>query len=236
MQIVLRLDGAGGGVCGSLGAQAPAAPGVSSPWPPTSRRWRPTPASAPPIRLSIGPGGAEKTDDVMKQKLENYASSFIEAIAEKRGRNVEWAESRPSGERLHHGREGAGAEGHRSASPTICPTCCRRIRWPRGQRQGVWRPRGREVVEIPMIAARAGVPAAVAARGDADPDAGRHLRHHRRTEQSRGDPAGRGGRDRADPGAVHGGGAAGQRRRAGADRPGAASCSSSISLRRRTAC
>jgi len=27
----------------------------------------------------------------MKQKLENYASTYIEAIAEKRGRNVEWA-------------------------------------------------------------------------------------------------------------------------------------------------
>ena len=29
--------------------------------------------------------------DVMSEKIENYASSFIESIAEKRGRNVEWA-------------------------------------------------------------------------------------------------------------------------------------------------
>src|SRR5258705_5368983 len=43
--------------------------------------------------VSMGPGGSEKTDDVMKQKLENFASSYIEAIAEKRGRNVEWAKS-----------------------------------------------------------------------------------------------------------------------------------------------
>jgi len=43
--------------------------------------------------VSIGPGGSEKMDDVMKQKLENFASSYIEAIAEKRGRNVEWAKS-----------------------------------------------------------------------------------------------------------------------------------------------
>jgi membrane-bound serine protease (ClpP class) len=43
--------------------------------------------------VSMGPGGAEKTDDVMKQKLENYAGSYIEAIAQKRGRNVEWARS-----------------------------------------------------------------------------------------------------------------------------------------------
>lgn len=44
--------------------------------------------------VSLGGGGAvEKLDDVMKQKLENFASSYIEAIAEKRGRNVEWAKS-----------------------------------------------------------------------------------------------------------------------------------------------
>ncbi len=43
--------------------------------------------------VSMGGGGEEKTDDVMKQKLENYASSYIEAIAEKRGRNVEWAKA-----------------------------------------------------------------------------------------------------------------------------------------------
>jgi len=41
--------------------------------------------------VSIGGGGEQKMDDVMKQKLENYASTYIEAIAEKRGRNVEWA-------------------------------------------------------------------------------------------------------------------------------------------------
>jgi membrane-bound serine protease (ClpP class) len=43
--------------------------------------------------VSIGGGGEEKMDDVMKQKMENYASSYIEAIAEKRRRNVEWAKA-----------------------------------------------------------------------------------------------------------------------------------------------
>lgn len=43
--------------------------------------------------VEMGGGGVEKTDDVMKQKLENYASSTIEAIAQRRGRNVEWAKS-----------------------------------------------------------------------------------------------------------------------------------------------
>ena len=41
----------------------------------------------------MGLGGAEKLDEVMKEKLENFASSSIEAIAEKRGRNAEWAKS-----------------------------------------------------------------------------------------------------------------------------------------------
>jgi membrane-bound serine protease (ClpP class) len=41
--------------------------------------------------VSLAPGGTQQPDDVMKQKLENYASSFIEGIAAKRGRNVEWA-------------------------------------------------------------------------------------------------------------------------------------------------
>jgi membrane-bound serine protease (ClpP class) len=43
--------------------------------------------------VSVGGIGEQKTDDVMKQKLENYASSFIEGIAQKRGRNVEWAKA-----------------------------------------------------------------------------------------------------------------------------------------------
>jgi membrane-bound serine protease (ClpP class) len=43
--------------------------------------------------VSMGPGGTGNTDEVMKTKLENYGSSYIEAIAQKRGRNVEWAKS-----------------------------------------------------------------------------------------------------------------------------------------------
>ena len=33
----------------------------------------------------------EKDKDIMNEKIENYAASFIESIAEKRGRNIEWA-------------------------------------------------------------------------------------------------------------------------------------------------
>jgi membrane-bound serine protease (ClpP class) len=43
--------------------------------------------------VSLGPGSDKSGDDVMKQKLENFASSYIEAIAQKRGRNAEWAKS-----------------------------------------------------------------------------------------------------------------------------------------------
>lgn len=46
--------------------------------------------AAHPVALSPL-GGGQGPDDVMKQKLENFATSYIEAIAQKRGRNVEWA-------------------------------------------------------------------------------------------------------------------------------------------------
>ena len=44
--------------------------------------------------VSIGGGGSEqKTDDTMKQKVENFTTSYIETIAAKRKRNIEWAKS-----------------------------------------------------------------------------------------------------------------------------------------------
>lgn len=43
--------------------------------------------------VSIGPGGEEKTSEVMQKKMESFASSYIGSIAEKRGRNVEWAKA-----------------------------------------------------------------------------------------------------------------------------------------------
>jgi membrane-bound serine protease (ClpP class) len=48
--------------------------------------------AAHPVEIGAS-GSAEKIDDVMKQKLENYTASFIESIADKRNRNVEWAKS-----------------------------------------------------------------------------------------------------------------------------------------------
>jgi membrane-bound serine protease (ClpP class) len=48
--------------------------------------------AAHPVSIGMG-GGSEKPDEVMSRKLENYAASYIESIAQKRGRNVEWARS-----------------------------------------------------------------------------------------------------------------------------------------------
>jgi membrane-bound serine protease (ClpP class) len=44
--------------------------------------------------VELGPGsGEQKPGDIMKEKLENYAVSYMEMIASKRHRNVEWAKS-----------------------------------------------------------------------------------------------------------------------------------------------
>ena len=50
--------------------------------------------AAHPVSIGGNPlGGEEKIDDTMKHKLENYAVSYIETIASKRQRNVEWAKA-----------------------------------------------------------------------------------------------------------------------------------------------
>jgi membrane-bound serine protease (ClpP class) len=49
--------------------------------------------AAHPVELGIGGISGGATNDVMAQKLANYASSFIETIADKRHHNVEWAKS-----------------------------------------------------------------------------------------------------------------------------------------------
>lgn len=50
--------------------------------------------AAHPVEIGGSPmGGESKTDDTMKQKLENYSVSFIESIANRRHRNAEWAKS-----------------------------------------------------------------------------------------------------------------------------------------------
>jgi membrane-bound serine protease (ClpP class) len=48
--------------------------------------------AAHPVELGSS-GEVEKTDDVMKKKMENDTASFAQSIAEKRNRNVAWAKS-----------------------------------------------------------------------------------------------------------------------------------------------
>src|SRR5438105_9003682 len=50
--------------------------------------------AAHPVTLGGNPtGGEQKPDDTMKQKLENFSVSYIETIAARRHRNVDWAKS-----------------------------------------------------------------------------------------------------------------------------------------------
>jgi len=49
--------------------------------------------AAHPVTIGGTSGGDDKKDNVMKEKMENSASSYIEAIADKRGRNAEWAKA-----------------------------------------------------------------------------------------------------------------------------------------------
>jgi len=50
--------------------------------------------AAHPVTIGGNPaGGDDKPDETMKKKLENFSVSYMEAIAAKRRRNVEWAKS-----------------------------------------------------------------------------------------------------------------------------------------------
>ena len=48
--------------------------------------------AAHPVSMGLG-GGNEGTNDIMRAKAENDVATFVRTIAEKRGRNVTWAES-----------------------------------------------------------------------------------------------------------------------------------------------
>src|SRR5436309_2794955 len=50
--------------------------------------------AAHPVTLGGNPtGGEQKPDDTMKQKLENFSATYIEAIAARRHRDIGWAKS-----------------------------------------------------------------------------------------------------------------------------------------------
>jgi len=110
--------------------------------------------AAHPVSLGGGGGGTggedSKPDAVMGQKLENYASSYIQSIAEKRGRNAEWAVSAV--------RESASITAEKALELKVIdliaadvPELLRKIdgREPGGRQL---RTAGTRVVEIPMLA------------------------------------------------------------------------------------
>ena len=77
-----------GAVAGSAGCFITLAADVAAMAPTT------TIGAAHPVELGGNPADGEpKADDTMKQKLENYSASFIETLAARRNRNVEWARS-----------------------------------------------------------------------------------------------------------------------------------------------
>jgi len=49
--------------------------------------------AAHPVELGAGGAGETQADGVMKQKLENYAAGYIETLAARRKRNIDWARS-----------------------------------------------------------------------------------------------------------------------------------------------
>ena len=75
-----------GAIAGSAGTFITLAADIAAMAPHTSI------GAAHPVAIGAG-GEVEKTEDTMKKKMENAAASFIETIAEKRHRNVEWARS-----------------------------------------------------------------------------------------------------------------------------------------------
>jgi len=74
-----------GGCAGSAGVFITLAADVAAMAPNTSI------GAAHPVEMVGGNSG--ETNDIMRQKLENYGSAFMETIADKRHRNVEWAKS-----------------------------------------------------------------------------------------------------------------------------------------------
>src|SRR5437667_8859146 len=84
-----------GASAGSAGAFITLAADVAAMAPNTSI------GAAHPVSIGMG-GDAEKTNEVMKKKMENYASTFIESITDRRHINVSWARSAVVDSRAHN--------------------------------------------------------------------------------------------------------------------------------------
>ena len=136
--------------------------------------------AAHPVEMGLG-GINESTNDVMRQKLENYGSSFMETIADKRHRNVDWAKSAVAKARSTTAEQALNLKVIDLIARTF-RICCnnwmagsRAARPSHGKRRGRGNSDERGGTSVPVV---------LAARGDVRPDAGRDLRHHRRNQPS----------------------------------------------------
>lgn len=104
--------------------------------------------AAHPVSLTGGEEGA--SNDVVRTKLENYSSSYIETVATKRGHNVEWAKSAV----LKSASITADQALHEKVIDIIAPDMASLLKQLDGRKTGetVLHTAGAKVVEIPMIA------------------------------------------------------------------------------------
>ena len=190
--------------------------------------------AAHPVEMGVGGiEGSMATNDVMAQKLANYASSFIETIADKRHRNVEWAKSAVVESKAipsEQARQLLVIDLIATNMPGSAPAIGRPFR----ERESVENRRRRGRGDSHDLV-RAFVSNLLAAGSDDDSHAHRHLRLHRRNQPSGRDFPRRRGRAGADPVALHVGHAAAEHCRASRCCSWPSRCSSLIFLRRRTA-
>ncbi len=160
--------------------------------------------AAHPVSIGGFPsGGEEKPDETMKQKLENFSVSYMETIAGKRQRNVEWAKSAV--------KESASITAQKALElkvidliATDMPDLLQKLngRVVDGKPLNT---AGAQLTEIKRISKT------VATGSHVHPYADRDLRNYRRTDFTRSNSSRRGRRDCVDSGALSGGDPASQR-------------------------
>ena len=118
--------------------------------------------AAHPVSLTGGAGEDEPTNGVMREKLENYGSSFIENIASKRHRNIEWAVSAVNQSACTN----AAAALRLKVIDVIAPDLPDLLQQLDGREAAgkILRTEGARVVEIPMSAREKSFSVALAAR------------------------------------------------------------------------
>ena len=175
--------------------------------------------AAHPVSLGGFPSGDQsKPDQTMTQKLENFAVSYMEAIASRRSRNVEWAKSAV--------RESASITAEKAQELKVIEIIAPRsqrfaqpAQWPDGQWQAAQNQRrasrGNQNVRDGTI-----FPNVLAAGGHVRSDADRDLWPDWRDDDAGRNPAGSDRGHRSGSRALHGGDSAGQRGRIALDRFG----------------